>query len=104
MQTQTYLEKEEKVEHDILLHGSIKSLKEATVELSEINSVVSAQGEILAKIQRKINQTEVTLKKASKKLSVLIRRSKNKKAFSFCLLCLTTISLFSLCVYTYKYT
>ncbi|KAI5189228.1 hypothetical protein NEMIN01_0394 [Nematocida minor] len=103
MQMQKYLEKEETVEHEILLQGTIKSIKDATLELSEINTVVSAQGEIIKKIQNKINETEITLRRASKKLSRLLRRSKNRRIVSFCLLCLTTIGILILCMYTYKY-
>ncbi|EHY64589.1 hypothetical protein NERG_02399 [Nematocida ausubeli] len=102
MQMQKYLEKEELVEHEILLHGTAKSLNDATLQLSEINSVVTAQGEVLAKIQRKINQTEAMLKKASKKLSLLLQKSKKRRVFSFCLLCLTTLVVFSMFVYAYK--
>lgn len=103
MNMQKYMHREETVEHDILLHGTIKSINAATLELSEINTVVSTQGEIISKIQKKINETELTLKRASRKLSVLLRKSKNRKLFSLCLLVITTGSAIGLCLYTYKY-
>lgn len=100
---QKYVEREKTEEHQILLEGTVKSIREATVELSQINQVVAQQGEILNRIQRKIKETEITLRKASKKLSVLLRKSKNRKVFSLCLLTLTTFTVFTLGVYTYKY-
>lgn len=100
---QKYLEKEDRLENEILLSGTLRSIDSATLELSEINSVVLSQGEIIRKIQEKINQTEITLKRASKKLSVLLRRSKNRKLLSVCLLFLTTASVLTLCIYTYKH-
>ncbi|KAH9387329.1 uncharacterized protein NEMAJ01_2243 [Nematocida major] len=100
---QTYAEKETISEQDVIMQGTVKSLQESTVELVGINSIVCAQGETISRIQGKINEAEVTLKRASRKLTHLLRKTKRKRMVSFCLLCLTTLGIFTLGAYTYKY-
>ena len=96
MQLQQILEREEVVEHEILLQGTIKSIREASIEVSGIVSVVHAQGELIGQVQRKITDAESTLKRASKKLSGLVRKSKKRRILSFCLLLLTALTALTL--------
>ncbi|KAI5181933.1 hypothetical protein NEOKW01_2083 [Nematocida sp. AWRm80] len=96
MQLQKVLEKEEVVEHEILLQGTIKSIREASLEVSTITSVVHAQGELIDKIQGKITNAENTLRTASKKLTGLVRRSRKRRIASICLLSLATLVVMTL--------
>ncbi|KAI5189588.1 hypothetical protein NECID01_0611 [Nematocida sp. AWRm77] len=101
MQIQTtLLRQEETIEHEILLQGTIKALKEATVEVSSVQAIVGAQGELIEKIQQKVLDAENTLKKASKVLTHLMQRSRKRKAISFCLLAVVTTCVLSLITLT----
>ncbi|KAI5184977.1 hypothetical protein NEHOM01_0528 [Nematocida homosporus] len=98
MQTQTLLRRDEVEEHEILLQGTIRAIREATVEVSSVSAVVHAQGEVIDKIERKISNAEGTLKRASRKLTALVRQSKKRRAVSICLLAMTTLCL--VCLFT----
>lgn len=97
MQVQTTLLKpEETVEHELLLQGTVRALKEATVEVGAVSSIVSAQGELIERIQQKITDAEGTLKHASRTLSHLVRQSRKRRLAAFCLLAITTVWVLSL--------
>lgn len=96
MQTQLLLQKEKEEEDKILLEGTVRAIREATLEVSSISSIVNAQGEVIDKIERKISSAESTLKRASRNLTLLIRKSKKRKALSLCLLVLVTACVLTL--------
>jgi len=100
MQTQTLLRKEEVVEHEILLQGTIRAIREATVEMASVGAVVGAQGEVIQKIQRKITEAEQTLKRASKSLTQLVRKSKKRKIAALFLLSVASASMLTVYAYT----
>lgn len=87
MQTQELREREEETkQEEMFLSGTVRALKEARIEMATVSSVVHAQGEVLARVQQRISQAELTLKRASKSLSRLLTRSKRRKILSVLLL------------------
>lgn len=98
MQAQLLLQVGREKEKESILQGTAKALREATSEVSSISSIVYAQGEAIQRIEQKIFSAESTLRRASRNLTKLIRKSKKRKALSVCLLVFVTVCTISLFV------
>ncbi|KAI5170795.1 hypothetical protein NEFER03_0254 [Nematocida sp. LUAm3] len=96
MQTHCTLIAQEEEEQEILLQNTVKAIRQARSEVVTLSSVVSAQGEKLDMIERKITSAESTLKRAGRQLNRLLRRSKKRRLFALCLLGIVTIFVFTI--------
>ncbi|OAG31944.1 hypothetical protein NEDG_00419 [Nematocida displodere] len=96
MQMQKLIQKEEREEHEILLQGTVRAIKEARLEVCSVTAVVQEQGELIEGIDRKITEAENILRRSSRKLSGLIRTARKRRIVSVCLLALTTLSILAL--------